>query len=284
MHEPTEAHSDTPADPTGIGSEASFIKRLFGLLLFRLLRLETDRGRLQGHFVESLLKQLLTVDTPRGPLSYVAMGKDPAQRVASVLTKQPETIAWIETFGPDSVFWDIGANVGVFTLYAALRRDVKVVAIEPAAVNYYALAANCEANHFEHRVECLLLALGRRRGLGHVEMTQFVPGKSFSLLGKRDRPYESRQAALVLSIDELVDDFGLPCPHHLKIDVPGVTEDIVHGAERTLARPEVRSIHMEVQSTSTGGRRIIPYLEQLGFVAAGPTGKGSGTNLTFVRR
>jgi len=35
---------------------------------------------------------------------------------------------------PGSVFWDIGANVGVLTLYAATRGDLRVWAFEPAAV------------------------------------------------------------------------------------------------------------------------------------------------------
>jgi len=34
---------------------------------------------------------------------------------------QGELIEWIDGFRPNGVFWDIAANVGLYTLYAALR-------------------------------------------------------------------------------------------------------------------------------------------------------------------
>jgi FkbM family methyltransferase len=58
------------------------------------------------------------------------------------------------------VFWDIGANVGVLTLYAAMRRDLEVWAFEPAAVNCYNLVANCELNGLEKRVRCFQIGFG----------------------------------------------------------------------------------------------------------------------------
>ena len=61
------------------------------------------------------------------------------------------------------MFWDIGANIGVYTLYAGLRGDTRVVAFEPAGVNYFLLAANCELNRMNDRVDCLLAASMARR-------------------------------------------------------------------------------------------------------------------------
>jgi hypothetical protein len=60
--------------------------------------------------------------------------------------REPETIAWIDDFLMPSRFWDIGANVGTYVLYAALRPGVAVLAFEPAAASYAALCRNIEAN------------------------------------------------------------------------------------------------------------------------------------------
>ena len=120
-----------------------------------------------------------------------------------MLTRQPATIAWIDAFEPNSVFWDVGANIGVYTLYAALRRDIRVAAFEPAAVNYFLLSANCEANKFDDRVQCLLVGLGRERSVARLEVSQFVAGKSFSFLGK-DQPYDG-QAGRIGDVDGPVD-------------------------------------------------------------------------------
>ena len=250
-----------PDDP-----EEDYVKKQFGLLMYRLQQLPTrSRARLQSDFTQRMIDSTLSVGTPKGMLSFVLLGKTSAGRAMTVLTKQPATIAWIDSFEPGSVFWDIGASVGVFSLYAALATDTRVVAFEPAAVNYYLLAANCEANKLQDRVDCLLVGVGTQRSIARIEVSQFRPARSFSFRGKRDEPYDSRQAAVVLSIDELVEDYGAPCPNYIKIDAPGASEGIIAGAARTFRRPEVRQIHLEVRDTSKGAQRILEMLKQSGF-------------------
>ena len=43
-------------------------------------------------------------------------------RVATFATKEPETLEWIDQLPQNSLLWDIGANVGLYTVYAALKR------------------------------------------------------------------------------------------------------------------------------------------------------------------
>ena len=264
--------------------EEDYAKKQFGLLMYRLQKLSPrSRARLQSDFTQKMIDSTLAIETPKGTLSFVLMGKTSAGRALTVLTKQPATIKWIDSFAPDSVFWDIGASVGVFSLYAALTVDTKVVAFEPAAVNYYLLSANCEANKLYDRVDCLLVGLGRQRSVARLEASQFRPARSFSFRGKRDEPYEARQAAIVLSIDELVEDYGLPCPNYIKIDAPGASEDIIAGAVRTFRRPEVRQVHLEVRETSKGGQRILGMLNQSGFAPTSRDVHGGSGDLTFAR-
>ena len=261
--------------------EDRYIKKEFKLLLDRLRRLPPDdRARMQGRLMQALVDETLTVATPIGEVSFVAFGRAAAGRALTMLTKQPRTIAWIDGFRPGSVFWDIGANVGAFTLYAARRGDIRVVAFEPAAVNYFVLAANCEANQFD--VECLLLGVGRDASVQRLEVSQFAPAQSFSFNGKREKPHAGRQSALVLSIDRLVEDYGLPCPNYLKIDVPALTEDIIAGGARTLRREDVREIHMEMRLSATG-RRIEAALAGYGFTAVARDAHGSD-DVTFRRK
>ena len=256
-------------------------KKQFAHVLHRLQQLPVpSRAKLQSAFAQQIVEQTITVDTPAGPLAFVLLGKTSGGRATSVLTKQPGTIEWIDAFAPDSVFWDIGANVGVYTLYAA-RRGTRVVACEPAAVNYFLLSANCEANNLNNRVDCLLLGIGSGRGVTRFDVSQFDSGGSF----KRGEPDGSlaRQSALVLSIDELVEDFGLPCPHYIKIDVPGMTEDIIDGAARTLRRPEVRELHIELRAESKTGQRIVAALDTAGFAGTSRHQHGRSADVTFVR-
>jgi hypothetical protein len=45
-----------------------------------------------------------------------------AWRVNSLFEKEPDTIAWLESFEDSAVLYDIGANVGMYSIYAAMLR------------------------------------------------------------------------------------------------------------------------------------------------------------------
>ena len=61
------------------------------------------------------------------PYSFLGM------RARSLLSKEPETITWLDRLEEDDVLWDVGACVGSYSIYAAVRRGVRVVAFEPAS-------------------------------------------------------------------------------------------------------------------------------------------------------
>ena len=260
-------------------TDAWYAKQAFRLLM-RLLRElpTTDRAKLQGRICEELLGRTLTVDTCHGPIAFVLLSEMAAGRALSLLRKQPHTLAWIDRFQPGSVFWDIGANIGVYSLYAGRRGDVQVVAFEPAAVNYFILAANCEANQLDGRVQCLLVGLSDERRVATLGVSQFAPAESFSFGERRGRRESSTQAAFLVSLDALVEEYGLPCPNYIKIDAPALTIQILVGAQRTLQRPDVRELHIE--ATTTG--KPAQMLAAAGFVPD-PLQDHAGGDVTFVR-
>lgn len=265
-------------------TERDDTKEEFAAVLRRLRQLpEAARARLQSRFAQALLDETFEIATPRGPLSFVLLGRGTAIRARAVLTKQPGTIEWIDSFPPHSVFWDVGANVGVYALYAGLRGDTKVVAFEPAAVNYFLLAANCEANRLDARVDCLLVGLGSGAAIGRLAVSQFSPAESFTFRAKPDEPIRARQAAVILSMDQLVEDFGLEPPNYIKIDVPGLTEEIIAGGMKTLRRADVRELHIEMRERSGSGQRIVDTLAGLGFAVIARPAHGGTTDLTFAR-
>jgi len=270
----------SPEEPPDIWSG----KQEFRLLMRRLRGLSpNDRGRLQGLFTEEMLAQTLVVDTRHGPLSFVVLSERAAGRARTLLEKQPDTIAWIDGFDPGGVFWDIGANIGVYALYAARRGDTRVVAFEPAAVNYFILSANCEVNHFEDRMDCLLTGISSGSSIDRLGVTQFAPGDSFSFPGKPRHAEGVRQAAFMVSIDQLVEQYGVPCPTYIKIDVPGLTAQIITGGARTLRRPEVRELHVEVNTRMRSGRTIAAMLEDAGYMPQARHAHGNTADVTFVR-
>jgi len=72
------------------------------------------------------------VETRYGPLIFVTTHPQALQYPREFATAEPETLAWIDAFETPCRFWDIGANIGVFSIYAGLRAGIEVRAFEPA--------------------------------------------------------------------------------------------------------------------------------------------------------
>ena len=164
-----------------------------------------------------------------------------------------------------------------------MRTRSRVVAFEPAAVNYFLLAANCEASGVSRQVDCLPIGLGSESAVTRFEASQFESGKSFNSGATDDERGQPGQAALILPVDQLVEQYGLACPNYIKIAAPGASEAIIAGAARTYRRPEVRQVHLEVRETSKGAHRMLDMLNEGGFVATGRDVHGGSADLTFDR-
>jgi hypothetical protein len=87
-------------------------------------------------------------------------------RVETLFSKEPDTIEWIASFAPDEVLADIGANVGMYTIWAAKTRGTRVFAFEPEAQNYALLNCNIHANGLDQAVRAYCSARGRSGAKG----------------------------------------------------------------------------------------------------------------------
>jgi FkbM family methyltransferase len=182
-------------------------------------------------------------------------------------TKEPETLAWIHTFKPGEVFYDIGANVGVFSLYAALRAQSAVWAFEPEAKNYACLNRNILLNGLARRVRALNLGLHDRTGVEFLNLHDLASGAALHALGEpvdwRKARFEPKfeQAVLAYTLDELVERFALPAPAHVKLDVDGNERRIIQGGRKTFSSPTTRSLLIEINEND---RELIAMIEDCG--------------------
>jgi FkbM family methyltransferase len=232
------------------------------------------------------------VATRHGPLRFVTTHPEALQFPRELSSREPETIAWIDGFRAPCSFWDVGANIGTYALYAALRPEVAVLAFEPSPASYAALARNVEANRLGGRVAAYCVALSAQTALGGLNMSATHAGNSFNSFDSLDDCFGRRlavqftQAALGFAIDDFRRLFGLPAPNYLKIDVDGIEAEILAGASETLADPALRSVLVELEYADTArNARITAPLEAAGFDLAerGQNHAGSA-NAIFTRR
>jgi len=200
------------------------------------------------------LAPIRTQETDFGSINFFCPGKIPEWRAQTLLTKEPETIEWINTFNDNDVFWDIGANVGVYTLYAALR-NVAVMSFEPSPSNYYLLNRNIEINKMDNRISALCIAFNDTTRLDSLYMSSTALGDAENSFAEaidwRGEPLTTsfKQAMIGFGIDDFIGQFNPLFPNHIKIDVDGIENKIIKGATHTLSDSRVRSILVELDSS-----------------------------------
>src|SRR5262245_32711780 len=124
-------------------------------------------GRIRAEAIETLSRRMIfETPIPGGSLKFFAPSPLLRDRAANVLTKEPDMIRWIDGIGKDAVLWDIGANVGVFSLYAAVRVNCKVLSFEPSAANFFVLARNIQLNRLDDRITAYCVALSGATEIG----------------------------------------------------------------------------------------------------------------------
>ena len=186
--------------------------------------------------------------------------------------KEPDTVEWVESMKPGDTFYDIGANVGAYSLIAAkaFGGRVKVLAFEPAFLNFTQLCKNVALNQCQDSVTPLSIALSDKTSLDSFNYHDLIPGGSLHTLGeaidyKGDR-FEPvlKQTVLSFKTDDLITQFNLPRPTHIKIDVDGIEFAVLKGMDQTLSDGTLRSIVVELEA-GDGEQQITDYLVQKGF-------------------
>ena len=241
--------------------------------------------------VADALTQKHAIATGHGPLVFVTTQPQPLEYPRDFFHREPETIAWIESFEAPGIFWDVGANVGSYALYAALRTGISVLAFEPSPASYAALCRNVEANGRSEQVQTFCVALSDDTRLGSLNMSATHAGNAFNSFESAEdcfgRPLavKFRLATIGFAIDDFRRLFALQPPNYLKIDVDGVEEQILTGAAGTLADPALRSVLIELEQADTArNTRIVGSLERAGFVlGARGVDQGGSANAIFTR-
>ena len=176
----------------------------------------------------------LTLCTPNGTTRF---------RADTFATKEPETLDWIDSFPEGSVVWDIGANVGLYSCYAAKRRGCRVYAFEPSVFNLEWLARNIFLNQLTHLITIVPLPLSDARAVSTLNMTNTEWGGALSTFGHSfghdggplEKVFEFR--TIGMSMVDAVELLEVEAPDYVKLDVDGIEHLVLAGG-----MPVLRSV------------------------------------------
>jgi len=208
-----------------------------------------------GRFVESALldramKRSLFASHNGCDMEFATPNPLTRWRATTFASKEPETLRWIDGMSATDVFWDIGANVGLYSIYAAKRHGLQVFSFEPSVFNLELLARNCALNKVISTVTIIPIALSDETKVNRMQHTTTAWGGALSSFGANfgsngeqfDGHFE--YSILGISADELIKKKLLPPPTYMKIDVDGIEHYILKGAGNVTRN--VKSVLVEV--------------------------------------
>jgi len=246
------------AEPSGV-SIATAISPLLGLPAL-------------GSQTKASLPAVTAIDYQGHKILFNTPNEMTVWRVKTIFTKEPDTIRWLETIPAGSILLDVGANVGMYSLFAAVARGASVFSFEPESQNYALLNANIAANSLSAQISAYPLALSDEMRLSSLHLAKFEAGSSCHSFGEevgfdlKPRASPFAQGSFSVTIDQLVESGALPCPNFIKIDVDGIEHKVLAGAKKTLSNPKLKSIIVELNTHLKEHLSAIESLTLAGFV------------------
>tara|TARA_B100001105_G_scaffold255464_1_gene255107 strand:- start:2760 stop:3659 length:900 start_codon:yes stop_codon:yes gene_type:complete len=171
-------------------------------------------------------------------------------RAQTFATKEPETLEWIDSMLEESVLWDVGANVGLYSLYAAKSLGVKVFAFEPSVFNLELLARNAYENKLQDKICIVPMALSDKTNFNSMHITTTDWGGALSTFGEafgwdgKKINHNFQFKTIGITMDDAVAHLNLPLPNFIKMDVDGLEHLILLGGQKVLS--QVESVLIEV--------------------------------------
>lgn len=176
-------------------------------------------------------------------------------RATTFSTKEPETLDWIDSIPQGSILWDIGANIGLYSVYAAKTRKCKIFAFEPSVFNLELLARTIFLNKVVDMVSILPFALSDGLGMSELHMSTTEWGGAMSTFGQ-EYGYDGKKLketfrfqTLGMTMFDAVDRIGIPLPDYIKIDVDGI-EHLILGAGAEVLK-QVKGVLVEINDDFT---------------------------------
>lgn len=229
------------------------------------------------------------VQTKQGALLIYCNSETVRARAEKMLYREPDTLTWIEGFTPNDVLCDIGSNIGVYTLYAAVVAKARVIAFDPLPFNYAGLIRNITINNLHDRVMAFCLALSDKSKTAplFIPTAADTPGGADCPFGENvgnydDSPVDAvyQMTALGISLDEFLATFKVPFPNHIKMDIDGIQEKVIIGARKTFADPRLKSAMLESTPVKGQYNFMMQEMQAAGLkrTRVAPSAPGGGTD------
>ncbi len=198
-------------------------------------------------------------------------------RVNTLFDKEPETINWIKNFkkGKKKIFWDIGANIGLYSIYAARTfKNLEIVSFEPSTSNLRILSRNISINNLENSIKIIPFALNKNKNtFNKIIESRFIEGgalnifgEKFDYSGKKISFIDNKYTTFGTNINYLLHEKVLGIPNYIKIDVDGIEHLILQGGNNFFKNKNIKSVIVEInENFKKQYKNIIKFMSKNNF-------------------
>ncbi len=173
-------------------------------------------------------------------LKFYTVNRMTDYRIKTFFSKEPDTISWINSFKKNSVFWDIGANIGLYSIYATKINNANTYAFEPSVFNLELLAKNIFINKVDDKISIIPIPLSEDNKLDNFYMNNPEYSSALSSFGyqfdQNGNKFNSNFKYKVIGVNgsNIVDNFNIQLPNYIKIDVDGAEHLILKGFDENI--------------------------------------------------
>lgn len=192
--------------------------------------------------ISSAMNRVVRIEHENLTLKFVSPNPLCNWRYKTFSIKEPETLEWIDSIDPKSVLWDIGANIGLYSIYAVMKKDCRVWAFEPSVFNLETLARNIYINNLTDQICIVPMPLSDSLSSSRMQLTTTEWGGALSTFGKEfgwdgnkiQKIFEFH--TIGLSMEDAVNNLLIPIPEYIKMDVDGLEHFILRGGMNILKK------------------------------------------------
>ena len=198
-------------------------------------------------------------------------------RVRTILSKEPDTLKWINSFSGNSkiIFWDIGANIGLYSIYSAVKHkdNIQVIAFEPSSSNLRILSRNISINNLSDKIIINQIALtDKNKSFLNMNEPEFIEGSSLNTFGENinfeGKKFFPNQKYKIFgtSIDYLINEKIHEVPNYIKIDVDGIEHLILNGGDNLFKSNRIKSVLIEInENFLEQNKSVLMFMKEHGF-------------------
>jgi FkbM family methyltransferase len=176
-------------------------------------------------------------------------------RVDLYTSKEPEILDWMDSYQGDGDLFDIGANIGLYSVYFGKTKTGRVFSFEPSIFNLELLGKNISLNKLDDKVLIIPNPLSNFNNHAMFNLSSMEAGGASNAFGvdygddgnKHDTVMSYQTLGLSLNFlfqNKLLDNI----PALIKIDVDGIEHLVLEGATEILAHKKCRSIFIEINN------------------------------------